>query len=433
MRRIACFMLIVAGVPALPRAGPTLADDAPVGSLAIEPAEVETLASANVRVAYRTARRQAAPRSAELWVTSDRSRSWSKAREVDGKTNPIPYDAPVDGLYGFYVVLTNEFGASSPPPQPGTAPIHWVRVDRAPPRVQLLSLKTDPRFDLNREVFLRWSSEDENPVARPIALHYRTAETRSYQLIADFLPASGSFRWTVPPGIAGRVDLKLSAVDAAGHSARYIADTLRIDPRQAPSGDSPAASVAPTVPRQRDSEGSRRPEQMHTTQPVSRQDAEEAKRSYEAGTWRRIRGERAEAIARYRDALERDPNLLAARIDLAGVLLITGDAKSACREYELALQADGENRAALRGLALASVKVHNYTAARQALDKLLQLEPRGAEAWLNLGDVALFLGDRPAAREAWRKAGEYATEPETARRAERRLASGLGDSATGGG
>jgi hypothetical protein len=50
------------------------------------------------------------------------------------------------------------------------------------------------------------------------------------------------------------------------------------------------------------------------------------------------------------------------------------------------------------------------------------LEPTDAEAWLYFGDVAMFMGDRAGAREAWAKAGGLdGVSEEVRRRASERM------------
>ena len=138
--------------------------------------------------------------------------------------------------------------------------------------------------------------------------------------------------------------------------------------------------------------------------------ARDAKRLYDLATWERLRGEHAVALLRYREALRRYPSFLAARNDLAGLLVLQGELEEAKTEFRLVLDQDSTHRPALKGLALVQARRREYRSAHQTLQKLLLLDPQDAESWLNFGDVCMFMGDRSAARDAWAKARELAAE-----------------------
>jgi Flp pilus assembly protein TadD len=128
-------------------------------------------------------------------------------------------------------------------------------------------------------------------------------------------------------------------------------------------------------------------------------------------------------MARFREALKLDPDLSAARNDLAGLLYLEGDYEGAERELQLVLSRDERHRPALKTLALVQATLRNYRSSAESLEKLLVLDAEDAEAWLYLGDVRLFMGQRSAAREAWSKAAAGQAAPEeTRQRAQKRLA-----------
>jgi len=424
-------------------ANPSLADEA--GSRVPEDA-IQTVSATHLRISYETPPDAPPPSAAELWYTTDAGRSWRLYVRSTEDLNPIRFQADREGLCGFVVLLSDDPASPAGPPPPGTKAQQWVHVDRSPPSARILNLQIDQRFEINREVNIRWIARDENLPDRPVSLHYRAESAGSYNLIAEQLPAEGSLRWTVPPGLSGRLDVKLTAVDKAGQRGLHVADWLRLGgPRAVPAtepagadepalagasadlanaeGRSPARiGVNPITPRRSDPRESRHvPGTGRTAEPGPDEDAVEAHRLYEIATWHRLRGEHLDAITRYRESLERDPSLSASRHDLAGVLLLRGDYDEAAAQYRLVLETDPGHTGALKGLALACVKRHNYASARQALEKLVAEAPRDAEGWLYLGDVALFVGDRRAASTAWTTAAKLAADGRIRSRAEKRL------------
>lgn len=414
----------------------------------------------HLEIQYKTASASGAVERTELWYISADEPDWQRSTSERHGGSPLVFEPQKDGLYGLYVVLLNEAGASNAPPGPGTQPQQWVRIDRSAPVVQLLELRPDERFDLNRELRLRWKTEDDNLGDRPVALYYRTEQTRSYQPIAKMLSPTGTYRWTVPQGVSGRLDIKITATDQAGNRGRGVADWLRVQgdsivdarprgimtnsaARSNDAGDAATmelggcragmgtqAAQDPTIRLAADSDGPMVPGQTGPSftepdallQAISEAAGKQAREKYDLGTWHRLRGEHEVAILRLREALAMDPQMAAARTDLAGVLVLRGDLDGAEDELNQVLGDDPRYLPALRSLALVHASRRNYRSAEECLEKLVLIDPMDAEAWLHMGDVKLFLGDRPAARDAWTKAAAIGSATdETRGRASRRL------------
>lgn len=423
---------------------------------------VPVMASTRLAISFQTSPNSPAVTGVELWYTKDGGKSWQRQAQSVGAKSPLAFDADGDGLYGFYIILRNTAGASSEPPTPGTAPQRLIRVDRTSPLVQLLECRPDENFAVNHEVHLRWSVRDENLPDRPVSLHYRTEQSKAFTLIAENLAANSSHRWTVPDNVSGRLEIKITAVDQAGNTGRYTVDWLRIESGKAISANarqsvelptparaavaSGAGDIAPAVaenqgasantkrrltvdgnaPRAGDASPNIVP--ANFTDPpaaVKTRDADaagQAARLYEAGTAHRLRGEHALAAERLTEALRFNPRLTDARVDLAGVLILLGRQVEAEKEYQEVLEADAKNPAALKGLAYLQTVARNYETARRTLLQLVEAAPQDAEAWLYLGDVTMFTGDRAGAREAWRKADSLnGANPDIRQRAQSRL------------
>ena len=74
-----------------------------------------------------------------LWYTLDQSQSWHQYGADEDRQSPFVFNAPTEGLFGLFFVVTNATGASSQPPTASTKPHHWVFVDYTPPIAQLHS------------------------------------------------------------------------------------------------------------------------------------------------------------------------------------------------------------------------------------------------------------------------------------------------------
>ncbi len=447
---------------------PAMAADPPAGHHGGAFDAVESVSSSRVLIWYHTAPGSPAAEQIDLWYTSDRGHTWRKEDARQAATLPVAFDAESDGLYGLYLVLHNATGASAPPPVVGTAPQKWVHVDRSAPLVQVLGLRPDEHFAVNREIHIRWVARDDNLPNRPVKLYYRCEQTKVYQLVADLLAAESSHRWTVPMLASGRIEVKVTASDLAGNTGRCVVDRLRIEDSRAYVSDVPgarkrqdASAMSPSRPGDETAAGDLRhgsgvapeplpdgslangsgnvPHRGFTEPPpavehVSRGAARHAKKLYDLGTWHRLRGELAQAEERYRDALDFDPALQDAQNDLAGLLFLQGDLAGAEKAYDRIIEADPRCCAALKGLALLQATRRNYRSSRETLQRLILLRPQDAEAWLHLGDATMFTGDRRGAREAWKEVGVIEGAPEDVkRRASQRLAIYQNDRMTTGG
>jgi Flp pilus assembly protein TadD len=78
----------------------------------------------------------------------------------------------------------------------------------------------------------------------------------------------------------------------------------------------------------------------------------------------------------------------------------------------LALARDRTLRSAFSGLAESCTAARKYDEAARHLRDLLQLEPKDARAWLNLGDVQMWRGDEVSARASYENAAT--TDPNAA-------------------
>lgn len=399
--------------------------------------------SRTVRVGFQTMNGQAAPLSAELWFTADHGRTWTKAHDAMLEANAVRCALPGDGEYGLFLVLHNEAGPSSDAPRPGIAPQTFLRVDVTSPEVQLLSLTADPDFSVNREVHLRWRAADAALADRPVAIDWRTEASKTYRRIAEGLPDISAYRWTVPGEVSGRVEIRLTAHDRAGNVGQYVSDRLLItaDGARVRGADDAAVdsdgvdSFSADGTERGASESQRVPAGPRASEPltpagepdagatrVDVKTSRDAKKRFDLGTYHRLRGEYDLAVVRLREALKLDPNLLDAWHDLGGILILQGRLEDAERAFKTALAKSSQHVPSLRGLALVQARRGDYNSARRTLDAVLAAAPDDVEGLLAAGDVALFSGDRDAAREAWTRAVTHAaSDPDARRRAEKRL------------
>lgn len=328
----------------------------------------------------------------ELWLTRDSGSSWSLATTDPDRQSPIQFHAEAQGPHGFFVVLVNATGASSERPKGGTAPQFEAFIDFVPPVIQLHPPTMATSLG-QRTVQIRWTAIDAHFDSRPIRIEYQAPGQPWQPAATEPLANTGRFDWRVSDNLVGSVNLRVSTEDLGGNQA--TSDIITVDLADAHPARPNDAAADPTMQGPSSSDtlllGSSRARQR-VSELLSRAAVYE-----DRGQW-------AEAIASLREAVKLDPTCVNAFVQLGALLLKADDPQRAVEAYELALKLDARDRAALLGASLALRHRRDYSASADRLRTLLRHRPDDAEAWLALGDVAVFQGDELLARECYLRA-----------------------------
>ncbi|HEY3244002.1 MAG TPA: tetratricopeptide repeat protein [Phycisphaerae bacterium] len=323
----------------------------------------------------------------QFWYTLDGGQTWTDGGLDPDAQSPLTFQAPSDGLYGFFVVLTNATGCSSEPPKSGTPPQQWALIDAIPPAVQLHPAAVLPGPAGASTLAIRWTAVDGQLPARPVELSWRRWPDGAWQPLGVSLANTGRFDWTLPAGCPTPIQIRIAVRDRAENSAS--AESARIDlPATASSNvTNPGAPAGANPPGLTDDQTRLR-----------------ARRLYQQGSLHHLRGEQQLAVSRFRDALRLDPTLTSALVELAAALYAQGAFEEAIEAYELALRQESHSPAALEGIAKAFLAKRDYTSAGRFLRQIVGSRPNDACAWLSLGDLAIYQGDEVQAREYYMKA-----------------------------
>jgi len=154
----------------------------------------------------------------ELFITQNSGKKWRKYGDDLDRRSPFRVQVPDDGVYGFALRAHSGVGLSDKPPQAGEKPSIVVVVDQVPPHAELLPLQQGQGITPNK-ILIRWIVSDENPAKKPIALSYSTNGNGPWEPITDWQRDTGSFLWTVGPGIPSKSYVRLMTRDAAGNLA----------------------------------------------------------------------------------------------------------------------------------------------------------------------------------------------------------------------
>jgi tetratricopeptide (TPR) repeat protein len=381
----------------------------------------------------------------ELWYTRDRGISWQCAGKDGNHASPVLFTAPGEGLYGLLLIPCVAGRPIRPAPVTYEPPQRWVFIDATPPLAQWNGVEPADDFARTRTLQLRWTAHDDNFPVRPITLLYQSSIDQAWRSIDDAVANVGVYDWKVPENAGGNLSLKLMVRDEGGHVVERVLGPLNLDKFIVSTGTRPAAEAAVAAEGGRTTGGAAtmpastsRPANDPGLLPgegladaASRPASEPrvdllrqrmATDLYRQGSWHLVRGQYAVAAERLREALEQNPDLLEARQDLAGIFYRQQDYDRAISEYEAVLSRNGKHESALYGAALAYVAKRDYHQSREMLTRLLAVDDRNAEAWLDLGDVLFMMGDVVNARGDWRRALKIdPTAQEIISKAQRRL------------
>jgi len=338
--------------------------------------------------------------SIELWVTANGGQVWRCEPTERAGDILLRFRAPTDGRFGFFVILGSDAGPSAQSPPAGIAPQVECVVDTVPPTLQLHAAEVDAdRAD--RQLRLRVSVLDENLGPSGLRVFYRASANGAWRDGGTAALAGNEINWRVPSGVAGILDIRVTATDLAGNRAwdeiqavhvpaddeenALGRDSLAEPTTQPASDETPVASVTRAEPTQTSTsfnqvERLKRLAQRHM-----------AERQYSL------------AAARLEDAARLAPQDGDVLVDLASALYQSGRYADAEARLAAAVQAAPDHLRAVEGLALVAATQRRYPAAREHLLHLLRLEPGSAVTWLRYGDIEHRLGNVEQAAAAWRR------------------------------
>jgi hypothetical protein len=154
----------------------------------------------------------------ELYYTKDGGVQWQLLGEDADKTPPFEVELPGEGRYGLQVVVLSPAGNGQRPPQPGDRPTIQVEVDTTAPEAELYRPVADPETP-SEAMLISWSARDSHLSDRPVRLYYSAQAEGPWEPIGTDLPASGQYRWYVPPRTPFQVYLRLAVSDLCNNES----------------------------------------------------------------------------------------------------------------------------------------------------------------------------------------------------------------------
>lgn len=148
----------------------------------------------------------------EIYVTSDRGKSWQRLGEDADRKSPAEIDLPGEGVYGVCLVASNGSGFGATPPKVGETPDWWIEVDLTQPVVELTSVQLDAK-----NLIIQWNARDKNLGDAPVDLYFSVNKEGPWTTIARGVKNDGRHSWTVPQHVGQQAFIRLVVSDRAGN------------------------------------------------------------------------------------------------------------------------------------------------------------------------------------------------------------------------
>ncbi len=132
----------------------------------------------------------------------------------------------------------------------------------------------------------------------------------------------------------------------------------------------------------------------------------DAQSHYRLGIIAQSRGDREEALHRYRRSIELDPEYERSRLNLGELLAVTGRGAEAETQFREAIRIDGDYPKAYLNLGTLLYRSGRIDEGREALERAVRLDPEYGKAWLHLAALSLLTA-RPGGEEHAARAIEY--------------------------
>lgn len=157
--------------------------------------------------------------SVELFVTQNNGEKWYRYGIDEDRRSPFEVEVPGDGMFGFSMRVVSGAGLVDPPPQSGQRADIIIVTDSSPPIVNLMPLQQGTGQNANK-IRISWNVQDRKLAERPVSLSYSANPNGPWEPIAEWMPNTGQYIWSVNAGIPPRLYIRLIARDAAGNMAK---------------------------------------------------------------------------------------------------------------------------------------------------------------------------------------------------------------------
>jgi hypothetical protein len=167
----------------------------------------------------------------ELWYSSFDGKDWSpwaKHGITYPKNTPLTW-TPNEGHWRIYIRKVHVSNAANPVPTAGTPGMKEFIIDRTPPVVTIGFPLSKAKLRGGQKYVVKWDATDPYLKAAPITIEWSRDGKGTFETVAENLPNSGAFEWTVPKDMTVTGQLRISATDKANNVGILVSDNILVD------------------------------------------------------------------------------------------------------------------------------------------------------------------------------------------------------------
>ncbi len=167
----------------------------------------------------------------ELWYSSFDGKDWgpwSKHGITFPKHTPLNW-TPNEGVWRVYIRKQHLSGAVNEVPTAATPGMKSFIIDRTPPTVTIGFPLAKAKLRGGVKYAIKWDATDPYLKAAPITIQWSRDGKDTFETVAENLPNSGSFEWTVPKDMTVTGQLRILATDKAGNVGSLVSDNILVD------------------------------------------------------------------------------------------------------------------------------------------------------------------------------------------------------------
>ncbi len=157
--------------------------------------------------------------SRELWYASFDGKAWGEWQKhgiVFAKEQPITW-APTEGHWKLYFRKTLSSGLAAPVPEAKTKNHAEFIIDRTAPTGAIDFPTSKAKLRGGTKYTVKWQAADKYLQASPITIRYSRDGKGTWDVVAQGIPNTGSYEWTVPKDMTTAGQLQVLIADKAGN------------------------------------------------------------------------------------------------------------------------------------------------------------------------------------------------------------------------
>ncbi len=169
--------------------------------------------------------------SRELWYSSFDGKAWGEWQKhgiVFQKEQPVTW-SPTEGHWKLYFRKTLNSGLAAAVPEAATKANAEFIIDRTAPTGTIEFPPSKAKLRGGSKYTVKWQASDKYLQASPVTIRYSRDGKGTWDVIAQSIPNTGSYEWTVPKDMTTAGQLQVVIADKAGNVGSTESTSMVVD------------------------------------------------------------------------------------------------------------------------------------------------------------------------------------------------------------